>query len=57
LRRHFYALAALEAEPPWSAAVFEGMAEQFTLARESLTTLSDRYLEPLQTQYFGQPTA
>jgi hypothetical protein len=53
--RRFYALAARKPEPPWSASVFEGLAEQFTLAREALTALSDRYLKPLRARYFGQP--
>ncbi|HOX58631.1 MAG TPA: hypothetical protein P5205_20045 [Candidatus Paceibacterota bacterium] len=50
--RRFYALAARAPEPPWSASVFEGLAEQFTLAREALTALSDRYLKPLRDRYF-----
>ncbi len=54
--RRFYTLAAREPEPPWSASVFEGLAEEFTLAREALTALSDRYLKPLREQYFNQPT-
>jgi hypothetical protein len=33
------------------------LAEQFTLAREILTTLSDRYLRPLREQYFHTPAA
>ena len=53
--RRFYALAAREPQPPWSATVFEALAEQFTLAREALTTLSDRYLKPLRARYFDQP--
>jgi hypothetical protein len=53
--RRFYTLAAREPQPPWSATVFEALAEQFTLAREALTALSDRYLEPLRARYFDQP--
>jgi hypothetical protein len=53
--RRFYALAAREMEPPGPASVFEQLAEQFTLAREALNTLSDRYLKPLRARYFDQP--
>lgn len=53
--RYFYRLAARQAEPPWSAALFHRLAEQFTLAREILTTLSYRYLKPLREQYFVAP--
>ncbi len=53
--RRFYALAAREPESPWSASVFEGLAEQFTLAREALNALSDRYLKALRARYFDQP--
>jgi hypothetical protein len=43
------------AAPPWSASVFEAPAEKFTLAREALNTLSDRYLRALRARYFGPP--
>jgi hypothetical protein len=52
--RRFYALAAREPEAPWSASVFERLAEQFTLAREALNALSDRYLKALRARYFDQ---
>jgi len=51
--RRFYALAAREPARPWPAAVFEAMAERFTLAREVLNTLSEHYLKPLREQCFG----
>jgi len=54
--RRFYGLAAREPEPPWPASVFERLAEKFTLAREALNTLSDRYLKPLRARYFDQPS-
>lgn len=53
--RSFYELVAREPEPPWSASVFKGLAEKFTLAREALNTLSDRYLKPLRTRYLNEP--
>jgi hypothetical protein len=53
--QRFYGLAAHEPEPPWPASVFERLAEKFTLAREALNTLSDRYLKPLRARYFDQP--
>jgi hypothetical protein len=53
--RRFYALAARDPQPPWSASVFEALAEQFTLAREALAALSDLYLKPLRARYFDQP--
>lgn len=54
--RRFYTLAARETEPPGPAPVFEKLAEQFTLAREALNTLSDRYLKPVRARYFDEPT-
>lgn len=54
--RRFYALAARETEPPGPAPVFEQLAEKFTLAREALNLLSDRYLKPLRARYFDEPT-
>ena len=53
--RQFYTLAAREPEPPWPAGVFERLAEKFTLAREALNALSDRYLKPLRARYFDPP--
>ena len=53
--RRFYTLAARKTEPPGPVSVFEQLAEQFTLAREALNTLSDRYLKPLRTRYFNAP--
>lgn len=53
--RRFYALAAREAGPPGPASVFERLAEKFTLTREALNTLSDRYLKPLRERYFTRP--
>jgi hypothetical protein len=50
--QRFYALAAREPEPPWSASVFKDLAEKFTLAREALNTLNDSYLKPLWARYF-----
>ncbi|GIX50555.1 MAG: hypothetical protein KatS3mg132_749 [Limisphaera sp.] len=55
--RYFYRLAAQQAEPAAPVVVLERLAEQFTLAREILTTLSDRYLRPLREQYFAAPRA
>jgi len=55
--RRFYSRAAREPEPPWTATVFERMSEEFTLAREALIALSDRYLKPLRDQYFSEPAA
>jgi hypothetical protein len=55
--RYFYRLAAQQAEPHVPRTVLERLAEQFTLAREILTTLSDRYLRPLREQYFHTPAA
>jgi hypothetical protein len=51
--RRLYTLAAREPAQPWPATVFETMAEQFTLAREVLNTLSEQYLKPLRKDYFG----
>ncbi len=53
--RHFYSLAARDATPPWPPTIFEELAVKFSLAREVLTTLSDRYLQPLRERYFSQP--
>jgi hypothetical protein len=53
--RRFYVLAAREPEPPWPASVFKGLAEGFTLAREALNALSDRYLRPFRERYFDAP--
>ncbi len=53
--RQFYTLAAREHELPWPASVFEGLAEKFTHARQTLNALSDRYLKPLRERYFAQP--
>jgi len=53
--RRFYTLAAQETEPPGPASVFEKLAEQFTLARGVLNTLSDHYLKPIRARYFDQP--
>ena len=54
--RRFYTLAARETKPPGPASVFEQLAEQFTLAREVLNTLSDRYLKAIRARYFDEPT-
>lgn len=54
--RQFYALAAREHELPWPASVFEGLAQKFTPARQTLNTLSDRYLKPLRERCFTQPS-
>lgn len=51
--RRLYALAARAPARPWPATVFEAMAERFTLAREVLNTLSERYLKPLREDFFG----
>lgn len=53
--RRFYALAAQQAEPPWPPSVYEELAEKFTVAREALNTLADRYLKPLREKLFEQP--
>ena len=53
--RRFYSLAAQETEPPGPASVFEKLSEKFTLAREALNTLSERYLKPLRERYFQAP--
>ncbi len=53
--RHFYALAARETEPSGPVSVFAKLAEQFTLARGALNTLSDHYLKPLRSRYFDSP--
>lgn len=53
--RRFYALAAQQAEPPWPPSVYEELGEKFTLAREALNTLADRYLKPLRERLFDQP--
>jgi len=50
--RHFYSLVARAPQPPWPSPVFERLADQFSLAREVLTTLSDRYLRSLGDRYF-----
>lgn len=55
--RYFYRLAARQSDAPWSSTVLQQLADQFTLAREILTTLSDRYLKPLREHYFGSPAA
>ena len=54
--RRFYTLAARQTKPPGPASVLEQLAEQFTLARQVLNTLSDRYLKPIRARYFGGPT-
>jgi len=54
--RYFYRLAARQSGTPWSSTVLQQLAEQFTLAREILTTLSERYLKPLREQYFSIPS-
>lgn len=53
--KRFYRLAARQPEPPWDSALFETLAERFTLARHALNTLSDAYLKPLRSQYFVAP--
>jgi len=53
--RHFYTLVARSPQPPWPPSVFERLAEQFLLACAVLGVLSERYLKPLRTRYFGQP--
>ncbi|MCS7338429.1 MAG: hypothetical protein NZ739_09375 [Verrucomicrobiae bacterium] len=53
--RRFYTLAAQQAEPPWPPTVYEELAEKFTVAREALNTLADRYLKPLRERLFDQP--
>jgi hypothetical protein len=55
--RHFYSVCARQPEPPWTASIFEALAENFNLARAALNTLSDRYLEPLRERYFEPPFA
>jgi len=50
--RRFYTLAAQRTDSPGPASVFEKLAEQFTLAREALNLLSDRYLKPIRARYF-----
>lgn len=55
--RYFYRLAARQSDAPWPSTVLQQLADQFTLAREILTTLSDRYLKPLREHYFGSPAA
>jgi CRP-like cAMP-binding protein len=55
--KRFYALAARHPEPPWTTAVFEQLAERFTLARHALNTLSDTYLKPLRSHYFATPAS
>jgi hypothetical protein len=54
--RHFYSLVARAPQPPWPAAVFERLAENFLLACAVLSALSDRYLKPLRERYF-RPSA
>lgn len=54
--RRFYVLAAQQAEPPWPPSVYESLAEKFTVAREALNTLADRYLKPLREKLFDQPS-
>lgn len=53
--RRFYTLAARGIEPPGRASVLEKLAEKFTLAREALNMMSDRYLKPIRARYFDQP--
>jgi len=54
--RHFYSLVARAPQSPWPPAVFARLSEQFSLAREVLNTLSDRYFKPLGDRYFQQST-
>lgn len=54
--RRFYALAARCATPPWTQSLFEQLAENFTLARHALNTLSDGYLKSLRSRFFGTPS-
>lgn len=52
--KRFYALAARQPDPPWTSALFQTLAEQFTLARQALTTLSDTYLKSRRSEYFSE---
>jgi len=54
--RHFYSLVARAPQPPWPSPVFERLSEQFSLAREVLGALSDRYFKSLGNRYFAEPT-
>ncbi len=53
--QRFYSLAAREGAPPWPPEIYERLAGEFTLAREALNTLSDRYLQPLRERFFQAP--
>jgi hypothetical protein len=52
----FYSVAALETDQTQWKPVFETLAEQFTLARLALNSLSERYVKTVRTRYFPFPT-
>jgi len=54
--RHFYLLVARAPQPPWPPPVFERLAEKFSLAREVLSAMSERYLRPLRERYLALPS-
>jgi hypothetical protein len=54
--KRFYRLAAQDTDQRQWRPVFDTLAEQFTLARRALNTLSDRYVKPYRARHFDFAT-
>jgi hypothetical protein len=54
--KRFYRVAERETEQDKARPILATLAEQFTLARRALNSLSDRYLKTFRGQYFGTPS-
>jgi hypothetical protein len=54
--KRFYRVAERETEEDQARPILATLAEQFTLARRALNSLSDRYLKTFRGQYFGTPS-
>jgi hypothetical protein len=52
----FYRVAQRETEQDQARPILATLADQFTLARRALNSLSDRYLKTFRGQYFGMPS-
>jgi hypothetical protein len=53
--KRFYRIAERETNQDQLRPIFAMLAEQFTLARRALNTLSDRYLKTYRVRYFDAP--
>jgi hypothetical protein len=53
--KRFYRIAERETDQDQARPILATLAEQFTLARRALNSLSDRYLKMYRGRYFGAP--